>query len=606
MLERLGRWSSNTQRILLVLGCLLLYCVWFIRVPLTEIDEVRYSEATRYMVATQNYMIPHFNGAYRFQKPILYYWIQSVSIRLFGVNEFAARFPSGVIAILLVLLLHAFLLYWLPRRVAPGDAAGRQRARGAALLGAIALATMPLIAIWARGATTDITLTFFISCALLAMLHADLLTAEEPDTPGKSRGWYVLSAAAMGLAFLTKGPMGLAIPGLAWLVYHAMQRNLGAEARRVPWGWAALVFVLVAAPWYIATYHYVKMAFITHFFMDENLARFSNTMETHGANSRMVGLVLYLPIAIITLFPYSAFLLRDLFTPFAGHAQLAGDLLLARLRRFSWVWLGSVIALFSLSKTQLPSYIQSIAAAAAILFTLQVLGWLSPSTTTGPLRSAASRWGQWVAAGVLLLLSLAFVLGPLYALYLGNEGKVAGSLGGALIPLFQGEIGMCAVVLTGAFLLIGLALNLLRGDAGRLISHVTISWIFLWTALVLAVAPGLIRASYQYPMQLGEYIRWHTPPNEPVLVYAKNPSEALIYYAQRPLKLYSKPDTLTPSTPTPYDDAFNDLWDSRQRFLVLTDASQLKTLRVGHTLTHAGSYFIIEIDPREIMRTWNL
>ena len=599
MLERLGRLSPCTQRILLIIGCLVLYCVWFIRVPLTEWDEVRYGDATRYMVATHNYMIPHYNGDYRFQKPILYYWIQSLPVRAFGVKEWAARLPSALLAILLVLLLHGFLLYWLPRRTAPEDDRARMRARGAALLGAIALATMPLLAIWARGATTDITTTFFICCALLAMLHADLLNAAAPQAPHAGGRWYVLSAAAMGLGFLTKGPMGLLIPGLVWLIYHGWQRNLSAEARRVPWGWAALVFVMTGLPWYVATYHYVKWDFNYHFFVIENGSRFANTMETHGTNSRVIGFFIYLATAILLVFPYSAFVLRDLFAPFAGQAQLAGDQVLGRMRRFAWVWVWVVIGLFSLAKTQLPSYIQAITVAAAILFTLHALGRLHPLESTRPASRTAEK-GKWLETGLLLLVSLVFVVGAIIFLQMGMHGTLSGVFGQAPIPFPQGDIGQYTVALAGTFLLIGLAISLLRNNSEHLLSRVISGWTLLWAALVLAAGPCLVRASYQYPMQLGEYLRQHTPANEPVLVYARNPSEALVYYARRPLQLIPMQAHEDPAAPSAFRDAYYNLYDQQERFLIITDSSQLKAFHFAQTLTHAGDYYLFEIDPRAI------
>src|ERR1700677_3810380 len=63
--------------------------------PLTDRDEVRFAEASREMLQRGDYVVPYFNGNYRFDKPILIYWCQSTSYRIFGDNDFAARFPSA-------------------------------------------------------------------------------------------------------------------------------------------------------------------------------------------------------------------------------------------------------------------------------------------------------------------------------------------------------------------------------------------------------------------------------------------------------------------------------------------------------------------------------
>lgn len=492
MLERLGKLSASSQRLILLLGCVVLFGVWLTRVPLTEIDETRYSEATREMITAGGHaipaqklqwmqqmservahtlpflhadgvrnafvhaypaIIPYFNNQVRYQKPILYYWIQSIPVRLLGVNEFAARLPSAIFAIALVLLLHGFLLYWLPRRAE--TEAGAQRGRGAALLGAGALAMVPLVTIWARGATTDMTLTFFITCGLLAFLQADLLAASTPEAMEArrvTRKWYLLAALCIALAFLTKGPMGL-IPGFVWIIYHLIQRDLGAEARRVPWLPVVLILLLVAVPWYFATYLVDGPGFLTHFFMEENIGRFAVTQEGHGVGNRIAGLFTYLPVALVFLFPISPTVIRDIFLPLSGNAHLRADAVITRLRRFCWTWFIATVAVFALSKTQLPSYIQSVAAAIAILFVLHLLGRFAEPAAAP---SRAERWGSALELALLLFLGVIFVGGPLYALY---QGKVIGPLGGAPFPFPYDLIAMVLVAFAGLVLLLGIILH---------------------------------------------------------------------------------------------------------------------------------------------------
>ncbi|HEX2949100.1 MAG TPA: glycosyltransferase family 39 protein, partial [Armatimonadota bacterium] len=246
MLERLGAISPRNQRILLILGCAVLFCVWFVRVPLIEPDETRYTEATREMVASANYIIPHYNFEHRFQKPIFYYWVQSAARIAFGPSEAAARFPSALFAIAMVFLLHGFLMRWLRRWAGKDNEQKQKVAQGTAFLGAISLAILPLIAIWTRVAVTDITLTFFITGALISLLQASL----EEKRP---TGWYLLAAFFCGMAFLTKGPIGIAIPGLVWLVFHIRQKTILSELRRVPWVLAILILLAINLPWYLST-----------------------------------------------------------------------------------------------------------------------------------------------------------------------------------------------------------------------------------------------------------------------------------------------------------------------------------------------------------------
>ncbi len=197
---RIGRCSPLRQRVLLVCLCLVLYCTWWLQVPLTDLDEALYGEVAREMAASHHYLIPHYNFAPFYEKPVLSYWMQVAAMRVFGVNEVALRLPSALCALAMVLLLHAFLLRWLVR---PGlSPPARARANGVVLLGGVAAASMPVIAMWARVATMDMVTTLFITGAILALLHADLLAQEaEGAAAPHLTGIYLLGALSAGLAF---------------------------------------------------------------------------------------------------------------------------------------------------------------------------------------------------------------------------------------------------------------------------------------------------------------------------------------------------------------------------------------------------------------------
>jgi len=377
ILERLGAISPSIQRLLLIAGCALLFCLWLSRVPLIEVDETRYATASRRMIESGDYIIPYYNGNVRYEKPILIYWIQGVSMRLLGPTEFAARLPSGLGGILLVLVVHAFLLRRLAFR-AP-DHRRLARARGAALLGAAALATLPLFAVWTRAATTDITLTLFTTLTMLCLLEADLTRREASDdiSHRKAARWYLTAAFCCGLAFLTKGPIAVLVPALTWLGYHLRQGTLRAEARRVPWPALILLFLITAAPWYAATWFRDDGAFLRQFFLQENLARYTDggqaaqTSLLKAISERVGDSLLFLLGVFALLFPYGAFILGDLRRPRESSNQSNESF--QATRRFAWIWIAVSVGFITLSKTQYPNYVQNISAAVAIIFALYLM-----------------------------------------------------------------------------------------------------------------------------------------------------------------------------------------------------------------------------------------
>src|SRR5580704_2954127 len=96
--------AARPQRSILLLSLILLLAGNWI-FPLTDRDETRFAEASREMLQRGDYVVPWFNGLWRFDKPILIYWFQSASYRLFGDNAFAARLPSVLFATATALLL---------------------------------------------------------------------------------------------------------------------------------------------------------------------------------------------------------------------------------------------------------------------------------------------------------------------------------------------------------------------------------------------------------------------------------------------------------------------------------------------------------------------
>jgi 4-amino-4-deoxy-L-arabinose transferase-like glycosyltransferase len=247
---------------------------------LWDVDEGVNAEAAREMRDNGTWVIPTFNYQLRTAKPVMLYWLQRASYSVFGISEWSARLPSVLCAWLTILLTY--------------EIARRMFGRPTGLLAGIVLASAIEFCMLAHAATPDSTLLLF------TVLTYYLFWSRHEDG---SRKWWLPTAAACGLAVLTKGPVGVALPGLVFFLYFAWNRELSRLLDHKIL-WAFLVFALVAGPWYGIVTAETRGQWASAFFGRENLQRFSTPMENHR------GPFFYHAAALLVLFtPWSVFLL---------------------------------------------------------------------------------------------------------------------------------------------------------------------------------------------------------------------------------------------------------------------------------------------------------
>ena len=286
-------------------------------------DEGAFSEATRGMFERGDFITTYLNDRIRFDKPILIYWLQAASVAAFGTDVWVFRLPSALAGILWVLAIFAFT-----RRVTD-----QQTAIAAALMAATAAGINAITHV----ATADGLLNMILATTMLAMY----LYSQAP-----SRGLLVGIYVLMALGTLTKGPVAVAIPFLAGGLFYlssGYRREFLRAIFYIP-GW--IIFLLIAAPWYIAAYQIHGQEFIDGFFMKHNVNRFNNAMEGHDG-----GLLFYPMVLPFILAPFGGLLIRIL--PSIKTTLTGGD----HLNRFLWIWFLVVLVLFSLASTKLPHYI---------------------------------------------------------------------------------------------------------------------------------------------------------------------------------------------------------------------------------------------------------
>jgi len=313
--------SIGWLRMLLAVAIGVSFFSWLGAVPLFDLDEGAFTEATREMLLRRDFVSTWLNGAPRFDKPILIYWLQAASVSLLGQSEWAFRLPSALCATAWVLIVWAFV-----RRV---------RDERTALLAAIITATAAGITVIGRAAIADALLNALIVATMASCwLHL---------TEG-GRRWLYAAMAAVGLGLLAKGPVAVLVPLAVTALYCLSQGQWRLWLRTVLDVRALALMVAIAAPWYLLQYQRQGDAFIQGFFMKHNVSRFSAPM--HGFDG---SLFFYLPWLLVATLPYTAVLIDVLRRP----RELWSD----PLRRYCLIWFGFVLVFFSLSGTKLPHYV---------------------------------------------------------------------------------------------------------------------------------------------------------------------------------------------------------------------------------------------------------
>lgn len=307
--------------LLVMLGVGLSFFLGLGSVPLFDLDEGAFSEATREMLLRGDYISTFLNGVPRYDKPVLIYWLQAVSVLALGVNELAFRLPSALCSAVWVLIVFLFV-----RRV---------RGVEAGLLAAGITATAAGITVIGRAAIAD---------ALLNMLITAACTSAYLYLTERDKRWLRATFISMGFGLLAKGPVAVLVPLAATFLFCATRRDLSTWLRAVfdPVGIALML--AIAAPWYAAQYWKEGDAFVRGFLMKHNVDRFSAPM--HGFNGSVL---FYVPWLFVATLPFTGPLLN-------AFARLR-DVWRDDLQRFCLLWFGFVFAFFSLSGTKLPHYV---------------------------------------------------------------------------------------------------------------------------------------------------------------------------------------------------------------------------------------------------------
>ena len=410
------RERSGADRILLAALLLAAAVTWF--EPrgsgLAEPDETRYAEIPREMLAAGNLVVPLLNGLPYFEKPPLLYWSNAASFRLFGESPWAARLPTRLAGLgttaLLVLSVAA------------------RRGRREGLVAGVLLLASPIGFLMARTNLTDGMLAFFFTATLLAARAA--IERRESRRP-----WLALAAltgAAAAAAFLAKGLVALALPGLILLIWCLATGRLAGLAALAA-SPASPVFLVLAAPWFLMVERSHPW-FLRFFFIHEHFERFAT-----GAARRPGPVYYFVPVFALGFLPGLAFF-------FAGARKA--------WRRtedgfFHLVWFAVVFGFFSLSQSKLPPYVFVGIPAAAALAARAVDGTRRPWVVQALLATglAVALVAHPVTRAFLTESQLQGVIAPALAiLVVASWGAVLAAGNGAPLAVASLAVGWAAVL----------------------------------------------------------------------------------------------------------------------------------------------------------------
>lgn len=335
--------QNDFPRRTLLVFLLLALVAWFGTLDyrkLIKTDEGRYAEISREMAVSGDWLTPRLNGIKYFEKPPLQYWATAAAFKALGFHEWTARLWTAIAGFLTVLVV------WWSGRKCFGAPAGNYAAM-------VLISNVYFVAMGHFNAL-DMGLTLFTTLALAGFCFAQRDGATQQE---QKRG-VLVTWAAMAFAVLSKGLIGIVLPGVTLILYSLIARDW-APWRRLYLVPGTLLFLAIAAPWFVAV-SIVNPEFPWFFFIREHFLRYATD------EARREGPVYYfVRILLLGMLPWIVVMLDTLWRATTGGSRENGKP--DRPALILLIWTIFVFVFFSLSRSKLPSYILPIFPALALL-----------------------------------------------------------------------------------------------------------------------------------------------------------------------------------------------------------------------------------------------
>jgi 4-amino-4-deoxy-L-arabinose transferase-like glycosyltransferase len=513
----------------LILICWVAYGWNLGNIGLVDETEPLFAEASRQMLVTGDWITPFFDGETRFDKPALIYWCQAIAYAIFGVNEWAVRLPSALAATGLICLAF-YTLHW--HLAQENDPSRPLRPWLTAALGSAVMAFSPEMMIWGRTGVSDMLLTGCMASALLCFFlgYAQSPSSLSPSHSLLPNNWYLAFYVLIAGAILTKGPVGIVLPGLiigAFVIYLGNWRKVLQEMRLIT---GILIVLGLSVPWYALVIWRNGWNYINSFFGYHNLERFTEVVNGHAAPWYF-----YFIVVLLCFAPYSVYLpVAIVRLKFWQRKHWRSQERSRQLGLFAFVWFIGVFGFFTIAVTKLPSYVLPLMPASAILVALL---WDSGEWGLTVWRRDGSKlpnslfWSGWVNVVFLSALAVAFfnvsrILGPDPAA--PNLRQLLLQSG---LPVLGGVIWL--------FCAISLAVMLLRHFWHNLIVVNLLAFVAFF---VFVLTPALFLMDHERQLPLRELsaiaLQVQKPGEELVMIGFKKPS--VVFYTRHPVTYIRK------------------------------------------------------------------
>ena len=318
-------------------------CVWFLTLDgrhLLRSDEGRYAEIAREMLASGDWITTRYNGVKYFEKPPFQIWMTALAFKTFGIGEWQARLWTATCGAAGLLMTAQAARRWFGRRVG--------------VLTGLTLLAAPAWNLAGHFSSLDMA----VSGALAVVLACVLIAQHPAATTQARRRWMLVAWAAAGVAALTKGLIGIALPGLVLVVYSVVARDvsLWRSLHILP---GTFVFLAIVEPWFVLVSQR-NPEFIRFFFIHEHFERYLSTVHL-----RTGPWWYFIPLLFAGFAPW-LMLVRQMAKVVSEEPRRQSFrpvLLLA-------VWASTIFVFFSLSSSKLPGYIVPVFPALAVLAAL--------------------------------------------------------------------------------------------------------------------------------------------------------------------------------------------------------------------------------------------